>query len=115
MGNKSKRAAKYRAAKRASKPRRVRDAQIVRPFMYGSTAWPFDDDKNPKPPGVPDHHTHLFEVFVKGVADEDMTYWLQRVRFQLHRSIGDSNRSMFFSPQYLYIFDPLADEYLCSC
>lgn len=67
--------------------KRVKGKQVFRPFVYGSTARPFDPDKNPKPPGVPDDHTHSWTVFVKGVDDTDVTYWLKRVQFKLHESI----------------------------
>lgn len=67
--------------------KRVKGKQVFRPFVYGTTARPFDPEKNPKPPGVPDDHTHSWTVFVKGVDDTDITYWLKRVQFKLHESI----------------------------
>ena len=76
--------------------RRVKSCQIQRPFIYGTTAQPFSD-KNPKPPGVPDDHTHSWKVFVKGIDDTDITYWLRRVQFKLHESIPNHLRSMLSS------------------
>ncbi|TPX10871.1 uncharacterized protein E0L32_008260 [Thyridium curvatum] len=72
--------------------KRVKGCQIFRPFVYGTTARPFDDKTNPKPPGVPDDHTHSWQVFVKGVDDTDITYWLRRVQFKLHESIPNHVR-----------------------
>jgi YEATS domain-containing protein 4 len=78
--------------------KRVKGVQIYRPFVYGTTARAFDDKKNPKPPGVPDDHTHSWTVFVKGVDDADVTYWLRRVQFKLHESIPNPVRSMYLLP-----------------
>jgi len=75
--------------------RRVKGCQIQRPFIYGTTARPFGE-KNPKPPGIPDDHTHSWEVFVKGIDDTDITYWLRRVQFKLHESIPNHLRSTYY-------------------
>ncbi|KAL2181587.1 yeats family-domain-containing protein [Thermothelomyces heterothallicus CBS 202.75] len=72
--------------------KRVKGVQIFRPFVYGTTAKPFDEKTNPKPPGVPDDHTHSWTVFVKGIDDVDITYWLRRVQFKLHESIPNHVR-----------------------
>ncbi|KAF4952985.1 hypothetical protein FGADI_6336 [Fusarium gaditjirri] len=66
--------------------KRVKLTQVRRPFIVGSTAKPFSDT-NPRPAGVPDTHTHSWQVFVKGLDDTDITYWLRRVQFKLHESI----------------------------
>lgn len=75
--------------------KRVKGCQIYRPFVYGTTSRPFDDKKNPKPPGVPDDHTHSWQVFVRGVDNTDISYWLRRVQFKLHESIPNPVRSRF--------------------
>jgi YEATS domain-containing protein 4 len=72
--------------------KRVKGIQIARPFIYGTTARPFDPKTNPKPAGVPDDHTHSWTVFVKGIDDTDITYWLRRVQFKLHESIPNHVR-----------------------
>ncbi|KAL1848535.1 NuA4 histone H4 acetyltransferase complex and the SWR1 complex subunit [Diaporthe australafricana] len=72
--------------------KRVKGKQVYRPFIYGTTARPFDPDKNPKPPGTPEDHTHSWSVFVKGIDDVDITYWLKRVQFKLHESIPNHVR-----------------------
>lgn len=78
--------------------KRVKGKQVFRPFVYGTTARPFDPDKNPKPPHVPDDHTHSWTVFVKGVDDTDVTYWLKRVQFKLHESIPNHVRMVDGEP-----------------
>ncbi|KAB5558221.1 protein AF-9 [Coniochaeta sp. 2T2.1] len=74
--------------------KRVKGIQISRPFIYGTTAKPFDPKTNPKPAGVPDDHTHSWTVFVKGIDDTDITYWLRRVQFKLHESIPNPVRTV---------------------
>ncbi|KJZ72176.1 Protein AF-9-like protein [Hirsutella minnesotensis 3608] len=77
--------------------KRVKLTQIRRPFVVGSTAVPFSDS-NPKPPGTPDNHTHSWQVFVKGLEDTDITYWVRRVQFKLHESIPNYVRMVEGEP-----------------
>lgn len=79
----------------SSNQKRVKGIQILRPFVFGTTARPFDPVKNPKPEGVPADHTHSWKVFVKGVDDTDITYWLKKVQFKLHESIPNPLRSTY--------------------
>ncbi|KAL3424942.1 Protein AF-9-like protein [Phlyctema vagabunda] len=74
--------------------KRVKGTQIFRPFVYGSTAKPFNDTTNIKPEGTPADHTHSWTVFVKGVDDTDITYWLRKVQFKLHESIPNPLRTI---------------------
>jgi YEATS domain-containing protein 4 len=74
--------------------KRMKGIQIFRPFVFGTTAKPFDPVKNPKPEGVPADHTHSWTVFVKGVDDTDITYWLKKVQFKLHESIPNPLRNI---------------------
>ena len=74
--------------------KRVKGVSVFRPFVYGTTARPFDPASNPKPEGVPADHTHSWTVFVKGVDDTDITYWCKKVQFKLHESIPNHIRSM---------------------
>ncbi|KAL1899806.1 NuA4 histone H4 acetyltransferase complex and the SWR1 complex subunit [Sporothrix stenoceras] len=85
--------------------KRVKGCQIFRPFVYGSTSRPFDDKTNPKPPGVPDDHTHSWTVFVKGVDDTDISYWLRRVQFKLHESIPNPVRMIDGEPGKPFIVE----------
>ncbi|EJP70199.1 hypothetical protein MY4038_000875 [Beauveria bassiana] len=71
--------------------KRVKLTQVRRPFIVGTTAVPFSET-NPRPVGAPDNHTHSWSVFVKGLEDTDITYWLRRVQFKLHESIPNHVR-----------------------
>ncbi|KAL2752457.1 hypothetical protein ACRALDRAFT_1072390 [Sodiomyces alcalophilus JCM 7366] len=77
--------------------KRTKGTQITRPFIYGSNARPFSPT-NPKPDGIPDDHTHSWEVFVKGIDDTDITYWCRRVQFKLHESIPNHVRMVESQP-----------------
>ncbi|TQV99564.1 YEATS family protein [Cordyceps javanica] len=71
--------------------KRVKLTQVRRPFIIGTTAVPFSET-NPRPVGAPDNHTHSWSVFVQGLEDTDITYWLRRVQFKLHESIPNHVR-----------------------
>ncbi|KAI0453250.1 hypothetical protein F5B21DRAFT_515503 [Xylaria acuta] len=74
--------------------KRAKGVQIFRPFVYGTTARPFNDTDNPRPVGVSPEHTHSWQVFVKGVEDTNIFYWLRRVQFKLHESIPNHLRTI---------------------
>ncbi|CAJ2509913.1 Uu.00g058130.m01.CDS01 [Anthostomella pinea] len=74
--------------------KRVKGTQVYRPFIYGTTARAFNETTHPRPAGVPPDHTHSWEVFVKGVEDTDIFYWLRRVQFKLHESIPNHLRTI---------------------
>ncbi|EFW22396.1 NuA4 histone H4 acetyltransferase complex and the SWR1 complex subunit [Coccidioides posadasii str. Silveira] len=72
--------------------KRVRGISIFRPFVFGSEAQPFDPNK--RPPNVPEDHTHQWRVYVKGINDEDISYWLKKVQFKLHETYAQSIRTI---------------------
>ncbi|KAK2740633.1 NuA4 histone H4 acetyltransferase complex and the SWR1 complex subunit [Myotisia sp. PD_48] len=76
--------------------KRVRGVQIYRPFIFGSEAHPFDP--NERPADAPEDHTHQWRVFVKGVNDEDISYWLKKVQFKLHETYAQSVRTIESPP-----------------
>lgn len=78
--------------------KRNKGTQVIRPFIVGSTAVPFNETTNPKPAGVPDNHTHSWRVFVKGLEDTDITYWVRRIQFKLHESIPNHVRMVEGQP-----------------
>ncbi|OJJ44123.1 hypothetical protein ASPZODRAFT_154084 [Penicilliopsis zonata CBS 506.65] len=80
----------------ATGTKRVRGVSVFRPFVFGSEARPFDPDNRPE--GVPEDHTHQWRVFVKGVDDEDISYWLKKVQFKLHETYAQNVRSIESSP-----------------
>ncbi|ODH26637.1 hypothetical protein ACO22_04514 [Paracoccidioides brasiliensis] len=76
--------------------KRVRGISIYRPFVFGSEAQPFDPAK--RPPDTPEDHTHQWRAFVKGVNDEDISYWLKKVQFKLHETYAQSVRTIESPP-----------------
>ncbi|KAI9837767.1 MAG: hypothetical protein M1819_006701 [Sarea resinae] len=76
--------------------KRVKGVSIYRPFVFGSIARPIDPNK--RPPGVPDEHTHQWTVWVKGVNDEDISYWLRKVQFKLHETYANALRTVDTPP-----------------
>ena len=75
--------------------KRCKGIEVYRPFVHGTIAKPFNDETNPKPPGIPAEHTHSWTVFVKGVDNKDITHWCKKVQFKLHESIPNPLRSTF--------------------
>ncbi|GAD95376.1 histone acetyltransferase subunit (Yaf9), putative [Paecilomyces variotii No. 5] len=76
----------------ATGTKRVRGVSIFRPFIFGSEAQPFDPAK--RPANAPEDHTHQWRVYVKGVNDEDISYWLKKVQFKLHETYAQSVRTI---------------------
>ncbi|KAI9742643.1 MAG: NuA4 histone H4 acetyltransferase complex and the SWR1 complex subunit [Claussenomyces sp. TS43310] len=85
--------------------KRVKGVQIYRPFVFGTIAKPFDPVTNPKPESAPADHTHSWTVFVKGVDDTDITYWLKKVQFKLHESIPNPLRTVEAVPGQMFRVD----------
>lgn len=77
--------------------KRVRGVQVHRPFIYGTEAIPFDPENRPK--DAPADHTHKWKVFVRGINNEDISYWLRKVQFKLHDTYANSVR-MIESPPF---------------
>ncbi|KAL1987508.1 hypothetical protein VTN96DRAFT_3435 [Rasamsonia emersonii] len=76
----------------ATGTKRVRGVSVFRPFVYGSEAQPFDPEN--RPPHAPPDHTHQWRVYVKGVNDEDISYWLKKVQFKLHETYAQAVRTV---------------------
>lgn len=57
---------------------------------------PFDPSN--KPPRTPPDHTHKWKVFVRGVNNDDITYWLKKVQFKLHETYPNSMRTIEAPP-----------------
>jgi hypothetical protein len=95
--------------------KRVKLTSVRRPFVYGTTARPFGPGF-PKPPGVPEGHTHSWEVFVRGIdPDVDVTYWLRRVQFKLHESIANHVRSRLFGEWWSPVRGCFTRASVCGC
>ena len=96
---------------------RIKGVQIYRPFgthlpplihpsppiltlllsVYGSTATPLDPHN--RPAGIAAEHTHQWTVYVRGIDDTDISYWLKKVQFKLHETYPNSSR-MIESPPF---------------
>jgi YEATS domain-containing protein 4 len=76
--------------------KRVRGIQIHRSFLYGTEAIPFDPEHRPK--DAPPDHTHKWKVFVRGINNEDISYWLKKVQFKLHDTYANSVRMIEAPP-----------------
>ncbi|KAJ6032659.1 Protein AF-9 [Penicillium herquei] len=76
--------------------KRVRGVSVFRPFIFGSEAQPFDPEK--RPANAPPDHTHQWRVFVKGINDEDISYWLKKVQFKLHETYAQNVRTIEAPP-----------------
>ncbi|KAF7715137.1 Protein AF-9-like protein [Penicillium ucsense] len=76
--------------------KRVKGISVFRPFIFGSEAQPFDPEK--RPANIPADHTHQWRVFVKGVNDQDISYWLKKVQFKLHETYAQAVRTVEAPP-----------------
>ncbi|KAJ5168999.1 Protein AF-9 [Penicillium canariense] len=76
--------------------KRVKGVSVFRPFIFGSEAQPFDPEK--RPANAPPDHTHQWRIFVKGVNDEDISYWLKKVQFKLHETYAQAVRTIETPP-----------------
>lgn len=43
---------------------------------------------------MPEDHTHRWRVFVKGINDSDISYWLKKVQFKLHETYAQAVRTV---------------------
>jgi len=60
--------------------------------VYGSIAEPLSTDPAKRPAGISPDHTHRWTVYVKGVDDADISYWLRKVQFKLHETYAQNMR-----------------------
>jgi len=65
-------------------------------LVFGSIAKPIDP--NHRPLGINAEHTHQWSVYVKGVDNEDISYWLKKVQFKLHETYTNSLRTVEAPP-----------------
>ncbi|KAL8793201.1 MAG: hypothetical protein Q9195_004231 [Heterodermia aff. obscurata] len=76
--------------------KRVKGISIYRPFVYGSTAHPLSPTT--RPPHTNPDHTHQWTVFIRGIENTDLTYWLRKVQFKLHETYPNSLRTIESPP-----------------
>ena len=58
--------------------------------MYGNIARPLAPGSTPADP----NHSHEWTVFVKGLNDEDISYFVKKVVFKLHETYPNSTRTV---------------------
>ncbi|ORX54385.1 yeats-domain-containing protein [Hesseltinella vesiculosa] len=69
--------------------KRVKGLIVSRPIYYGNIATPITGKK----PANPDH-THRWTVMVKGLNNEDLSYYIRKVVFKLHETYPNPLRSI---------------------
>lgn len=72
---------------------RVPKCSISRPLLIGNTAQPLGDRKDPS-----SDHTHEWSVQVKGIKDEDISYFVKKVVFKLHDTYPNATRTIEAPP-----------------
>lgn len=68
--------------------KRIKGISVSRPFYYGSIAYPLNGKK-----ASDADHTHKWTVMVKGLDNEDLSYYIKKVVFKLHETYPNPLRS----------------------
>ncbi|KAJ1650803.1 NuA4 histone H4 acetyltransferase complex and the SWR1 complex subunit [Dispira simplex] len=71
----------------AKSQQRVKGISIARPIVYGNVAAPLGDERGSQP-----DHTHKWTISVRGVNNEDISYYVKKVVFKLHETYTQPNR-----------------------
>lgn len=72
--------------------KRIKGLSVSRPFYYGSIAYPLNGKK-----ASDADHTHKWTVMVKGLDNEDLSYYIKKVVFKLHETYPNPLRSKCIS------------------
>ena len=64
---------------------------MSRPIIYGNSATPLNGKKVTDP-----DHTHRWTISVRGVNNEDISYFIKKVAFKLHDTYENPNRGELF-------------------
>lgn len=67
------------------KSRRMHGVHVVKPFIYGSTAFWLGRSAKEK-------ETHRWSIYVRGLEHEDLSYFIKSVTFHLHPSFENPVR-----------------------
>jgi len=67
-------------------------AKIDKPFVYGSAA--FWQGKNTSD----SQHSHRWTVYLRGLENEDLSYFIKSVAFTLHQSFAEPTRVLYSAP-----------------
>ena len=61
--------------------------------VIGSIARPIPSSE-PRPPTIPSEHTHRWTIYVRGINDAPISYWLRKATFQLHETYTNRTRTI---------------------
>ncbi|GAA5808629.1 hypothetical protein MFLAVUS_002021 [Mucor flavus] len=84
---------KDRSKKSTAANKRMKGVSIARPFYYGSIAYPLNGKK-----ASDADHTHKWTVMVKGLNNEDLSYYVKKVVFKLHETYPNPLRTVESPP-----------------
>ncbi len=65
---------------------------IEKPFVYGSSAFWLGKQ------AAENQHSHRWSVFLRGLENEDLSYFIKSVTFGLHESFTEANRTISTPP-----------------
>jgi transcription initiation factor IIF auxiliary subunit len=72
--------------------KRIKGISVSRPIYFGSVAAPLNGKKASDP-----DHTHKWTVMIKGLNNEDLSYYIKKVVFKLHETYPNPLRSKQYS------------------
>src|ERR1700757_4755017 len=82
--------------------KRMKGTVVTRALYYGNIASPLMGKK-----ASDSDHTHKWTVLVRGVNNEDISFWVKKVTFRLHETYPNPQRS-----EYTRVKDNEHDYYL---
>ena len=71
---------------------------VFKPIIFGSRSKLLHDGTLPEDSTA---HTHKWQVFVKGLCDEDISFFVRKVVFKLHDSFENPSRTLEQPPYML--------------
>lgn len=77
------------------KSKRLKGVTISRPILFGNIAWPIKDATG---------KTHRWMCYVRGLNNEDISYWIKKVVFTLHPSFAQPKISMNYFFYFILFF-----------
>ena len=63
-------------------------------FIYGNVSLPISADN----PNFPENHTHEWCIYVRGLTNEDLSYYIEKVKFQIHHTYDNAERMIYEAP-----------------
>ncbi|KAJ1678459.1 NuA4 histone H4 acetyltransferase complex and the SWR1 complex subunit [Spiromyces aspiralis] len=75
--------------------KRIKGIVVSKPIIYGNTA----TELTPTEAAANNDHTHRWTVFLRGVNNQDISYFIHKVEIKLHETFINSNR-VLKSPPY---------------